>query len=200
MAPVLLMPGFGLIHKNEFTPEKLEKLERDGLALTEGPKGVLALCSVGLNACSTGGCSGGSATLDILSKFGIEPHFVKWVFADTDILTNPHVTAGYKKLLKDCSGAEVLIYPPQKVVSEDGMINYEKYSPDDWIEEGYDMEITFKKVTRINIESIEQYHEKITKASVSDSSEMQIKLQRGSSNKAAIDWLSNYFKVYGEPY
>nr|YP_009518867.1 hypothetical protein [Boodleopsis pusilla]AYC64805.1 hypothetical protein [Boodleopsis pusilla] len=152
-----------------------------GFVLVEGFKGGLALCSIGFNACTIGGCNGGVATLKMLSDWGISPYWIKQVFADTDILTNPKVTKGYKSLLKEClPNTEVLVYPPQNIISDTGDIFYEKYSPDDWIEDGDDMEIVLKKVKIVNLEQFQ-------KGCASEIE--QVKIQRGSPNETANQWL-----------
>ena len=186
LLPILLMPQYGLVSKLNLTSEVLQGLEQDGLVLVEGFKGALALASIGFNVCTIGGCNGGAKTLEILSNWGISPHWVKKVFADTDILTNPQVRKGYQDTLKKCSpDTEVLVYPPQNIISNTGAIFCEKYSPDDWIEEGDNMEIALGKVQMVNLKSIEGFHKDFLK-------KFQNIDQRSGPNKAANEWLLSH--------
>nr|YP_009519586.1 hypothetical protein [Udotea argentea]AYC65565.1 hypothetical protein [Udotea argentea] len=131
-----------------------------------------------------------SATLKILSNWSIPSTWIKRIFADTDILTNPQVFQGYKELTKACpDSVQVLVYPPKNFITDDGYINFEKYSPDDWIEEKDDIEIILRKVKEIKIESIEKYHQNFR---VVEKSEIQLK--RGKPNEEVIQWLCDYFQ------
>lgn len=77
------------------------------------------------------------------------------------------MTKDDQKLLQCCpENTQTLIYLPQKFISEDGNINYEKYSLDDWIEEGADREQVFNKTQIVHISSIQQYPTKITNPNI----------------------------------
>ena len=125
----------------------------------------------------------------ILEQNGIPLNCINRIFADTDILTNPRVTKGYRALLQKCpSEPQILIRPPQNFIADNGKIQTEKYSPDDFIVAGDTMDIVLKQRTKIiHIESIEQYHQNIAKVIYV---EQEVKIQnRGTPNRAAIDWL-----------
>ena len=90
------------MNKRDITTEIVQQLENEGLSLTEGLKGALALGASGLNVCTVGGCNGGPATLKLISNWGIPAKVIRNIFADTDILTNPKVLQGYKTLSDEC--------------------------------------------------------------------------------------------------
>ena len=188
LQPCLILHDQGLVNQRNINEEVLHQLEKEGLNLTEGVKGAFALSASGLNVCTIGGCNGGLATLEILSNWSIPAKFIQYIFADTDILTNPKVLQGYKALKEACPSARVVVHPPQNMISDDGEIKFDKSSPDDWIEEGVDLEIVFKKVKEVQIQSIEKYHQNFR---VVEKNEIQVK--RGKPNEAAIQWLYEHF-------
>ena len=108
--------------------------------------------------CTTGRPSGryfggeSTAKAKEFKEWGLDLKKIR-IFADTDILSNPQVTQN----LCCPENTQSLIYPPQKFISDDGTINYEKYSPDDWMEEGADREQVFNKRQIVHISSIQQY-------------------------------------------
>ena len=160
LQPILLMPRYGLVSGSNLPSEVLQGLEQEGFVLVEGFKGSLALCSIGFNACTIGGCNGGVATLNILSDWGISPHWIQRVFADTDILTNPKVTKAYSQLASQLPSAKISVHPPATFLNLEGGIHYRKDSPDDWIEEGFTKQMVYEKTTAINIQIITEQQEK----------------------------------------
>nr|YP_009519210.1 hypothetical protein [Caulerpa verticillata]AYC65069.1 hypothetical protein [Caulerpa verticillata] len=189
LQPFFLMQKFGLISKNNISQEMLGNLEKDGLA--EGFKGVLALYGAGFNVCSIGGCQGGPKTLEILNNWGIPvTKYINKVFADTDIVTNPQVASGYRTLLEQCSAAELFVFPPPEIISisDTGDLFFDKSSPDDWLQNGDTMEITLQKVKKVNIDSIETFHQNFS-----------VKIQRKTDskytvNKQITEWLRSFFQ------
>ena len=108
LQPILLVHNAGLINYKTITKQILKQLAEEGLDLTEGFKGALALSACGINTCTIGGCSGGVATLKILEEWGISKSCINRIFADTDILTNPAVLNGYKELKQICPPSPLL--------------------------------------------------------------------------------------------
>ena len=91
-----------------------------------------------------------------------------------------------------CSNAKLLVYPIRNIIGDDKKINFEKYSPDDWIKEGDDVDIVLSQVKEIDIESIAQFHGKIQRLNISEKTEIQLK--RGKPNLDAMNWLYECFQ------
>lgn len=140
------------------------------------------------------GSNSGVATLKKLADWGIPPQWITRIFADIDILTNPQVTKGYQSVLKECPPT-VLVYPPKNIISDTGEIFYEKYSPDDSIEDDDDcddnhddnrddMEVVLKKVKIVD-------YRLSSGISLTYIEKNNIQVQRGRPNEMANQWLYN---------
>ena len=197
--PTLFSPDLGVVknlHK-EIPENLIATLDREGLALTEGWKAAVALCAAGIPTSTTGGCASGAASVSVLKSWGISPSLVRYIFADTDIIHNPNVTRGYQNLVEACAqdgstAPKVLVYPPQQWIDNLGDLVIEKTSPDDWINEGDDITIILEKTKMLNVQSVQQYHDKIVSQTYTE--KKSISISRGTANQEANTWLFNIFK------
>lgn len=150
LTPVIFLSGYGIVKLAEFSEEMPEsRLDGEDFAVTEGWKGGLALSYCGINTYVIHGCQCGHILYEFMKKHSLPTERVKHIFADTDILWNMQVNEGYKKLTHLFPNAKTMILPPTSYLTEEGTLNLEKLSPDDWITEEFDQEMVFTKVVSI---------------------------------------------------
>ena len=186
--PTLFVVSRGVIVdlNKQIPQEVLESIQTHGLVLAEGWKGCLALCAVGFNSCTTGGCNCGVATIKKLEGWGVPIERINYIFPDSDILSNPQVTNGYQGLIEYLNKKQInpkVLIPTPKPITAEGDIQMDKRSPDDWLTQSDTKEQVLNKTQKINIESINNYHKKIRKLYYQDT---QI-------NKRVMDHLTDKF-------
>ena len=160
--PSLHVPNQGVIQNLDpgATSELLFLCKIEGIGVVEGWKSALCLAALGFVTVHTGGCSCGVATIEKLETWQIPPTYVKYVFADSDILTNPSVAQSYGSLLEVCPNAQLFVNI-ETFFDKDGILRESKSSPDDWISSGDTKEMVFKKVRQIPIEWLISCHQNI---------------------------------------
>lgn len=158
LTPTIFMVDIGVLQ--EINDEMRDHLATEGLAITEGWKGALALCKSNFHSCAIHGCQGGTSLRQYLKDNKIPLESVKYVFGDTDLLWNFQVTEAYYKLSKMFKKSKIYVVPPKNILTKEGYLNLRKDSPDDWIEDGFTKEQVFERVTEVNIELVYQQLEK----------------------------------------
>lgn len=150
LTPILFLGNTGIPN-----PEITAKLENEGCFVGEGWKSGLIFSFLNLNFLAMGSCNGCASLIEFLNKYNIPKKCIKGIFADGDVLTNLKVTQAYRKIKDNFEDCPIYVHPPQKIISLEGGLNFDKNSPDDWITEDYTIEKVFQNVQEININLVE---------------------------------------------
>lgn len=58
------------------------------------------------------------------------------------------------ELSEKLGNCPIYVHPPKTVLSQDGGLNFNKQSPDDWVTEEFTSDVLFEKVQKINIQNL----------------------------------------------
>lgn len=150
LVPILFLGREGI--PSEINSKIRERLTQEKLYVGEGWKTGLAFCYVNLNFLALGSCN---ALLEFLNEYSIPKNLIKGIFADGDVLSNLKVTQAYRLISENFKDCPIYVHPPEKIISLEGGLNFDKKSPDDWITEDFTVEQVFQNVQEINITLLE---------------------------------------------